>query len=282
MHERTWVSAHISHTGPQDVLLTGLVRPLLGELAAERLVDSYVFQRGLAHLRLGLRATGGSGASGGRAEEIRRLVRARCRRFFAVAAAPRPVAGVKGQPPPGPDRMTAAAGVGGAANALTFVPHRPHPQGAVEDHYALCSRTALRLISAGLPPEERDMVAFSLILTSWFLVEPDLARLARQPFVRGEPPEREPEPEPGPELWRRALRTAAAQVWATAESVTSGRTPGDVLGRWAASLNAVPIEGAERVFNSCAHLACNRLGTDWDGERRLRRLAARAVTELAA
>jgi hypothetical protein len=131
------------------------------------------------------------------------------------------------------------------------------------------------------------MVAFSLILMSWFAAEPDPWRLARLPFVRTDasrppPPHAEPEPEPR----RQFLRAAAARAWAAVDGVATDRRPDTALDRWAASLAGLRPELAasqiEPVFNACAHLACNRLGTDWDGERRLRHLAARAVTEVAA
>ncbi|MGP4109369.1 lantibiotic dehydratase C-terminal domain-containing protein [Streptomyces sp. 4N509B] len=336
--QRGWIGVHLFDTagagafggaaragGSLDELLTGLVRPLTGELAAGGLVRRWFFQRGWVggpHLRLVLLPTSvsraqetgdaaadaahdaspeptrdaardtarepgpdagagaelgddagaGTGAEAGPAapvvEEIRRVVRHRAHRF---AAAPRP----------GRHRAPyATARHGGAPRqAVTFTAWRDgHQPAAVDEHVAFCSRMALRLVSAGLPPGRREDAALSLILASWFTAEADPERLAEQPFVRAaaRPAPVAREARPGGPL---------------ANEPAGDSTMDEAVVRWSASLaeldealraTGLPSHEVAATLDGCARMACNRLGVEPDTERGLRRLAADAVAEFAA
>jgi hypothetical protein len=297
-----WLSAHLYYHDPLDPLLTGMVAPLVQELAVAGLARRFFFLRywdGGPHLRLRLWTAAGA----------REPVEARVVERYAEFTRAHPA----------PDRLDVAGyrrraaelarweGLTGYApephpnNSLAFVPYRPehHRYGhggglaAVERHFAESSRIALRLICAGATAAHRRTAAFSMLLLAWHTA----ARAAGQARVPSLPPALvDPEAEATYLRQRLRLRALAIRMSELAhrtageagrEAPLAGEAgPTDALTSFATSLTrlrgalaAPPSPGS--ILDNCGHLICNRLGIEPVEEGRLRYLAARTADSLS-
>jgi len=294
----SWVSVHAFYDDHLDLLLTGVVAPLIDELAAAGLADESVFLRhwgGGQHLRLRVRP-----APGAEPAEVSRLIELRFRDYLSRHPAPERIS-----PPEYAHSAPARPN-----NSIAFIAYRPEHDryglgpslAAVERHFVESSRIALRIVTGKVPPDHRAAVAIALILIAWFTGEPDPGRLAAwavRPSTGAAPL---PAPDPanlgqavelarharqlarnardlaGPGTlveWARSLaRLRAELAMQVAAGVFAGSAPGRDGGLRTAD------DGIRSVLDLCAHLVCNRLGLPPVAEAALRDLAAEAVRSL--
>jgi thiopeptide-type bacteriocin biosynthesis protein len=292
MHESYWVSAHIFYHEPLDPLLTGLVGPLVDELAAAGLVEDYFFLRywdGGNHLRLRLLPVAGGEAG---KDAVRRLVEKRATAFLRD----RPAADLLAQ---GKYEYSEYAAWAAQLENLTEYLPRAYPNNtvafiryqreyerythaaieAVERHFVESSRIALRLLRAGLSAGRRDTAAFSILLLSWLCAGIGGEHLARTVAAFGRRRDAEQR------FARQAgtLGQLALRMRARAAQGAHG-TGGGALDAWLHSvtrlrdtLGSTPLMPS--IIDTCAHLAGNRLGVTLPEEGYLRYLAARTLIE---
>jgi hypothetical protein len=123
------------------------------------------------------------------------------------------------------------------------------------------------------------------MLLAWFAAVDDPALVAE--WTRNLPLLRDqPEPAPATEEQRARLIELAGRMYVLARKWPGIDGDGMLL-RWARSVGTLAGElentprSVFRVFNSCAHLVCNRLGVSLAEEHALRHRAAQAVGQLA-
>jgi lantibiotic biosynthesis dehydratase-like protein len=264
----TWVSLHAFHDGDLDDLLLGGVRPLVGELYRESLIDGFFYLRywdGGRHLRIRLSCP--------RPGPVRDLALPRLREQLAAM-------------PPGqaaePGAYAAAAAVLAEREGMTDYLRAPLPPGTVheidyrpeygrygtgsalataERHFAESSRIALGLIAAGADRGRRHIAAFCALVLAWHGT-----------------PVRAPEPDSGHEehyLARRAVLHDLAGRMGDLAAGTSDLPGTGALTAWWRTVTTLPDPA---VRDLCAHLLCNRLGIAFGEEHRLRYLARRTLT----
>ncbi|MGK4585821.1 lantibiotic dehydratase C-terminal domain-containing protein [Kitasatospora sp. HPMI-4] len=314
-----WVCAHVFYDTGQDGLLSGCVRPLVGELLAEGLVQRYFFLRyweGGPHVRLRLLPA----RTADRAEvELR--TRNRILAFLERHPAPNVVdrsrfarqaaelAGLEGRA--GHDQVVREN------NTVEFLPYeREHAEygygpaiAAIERHFFESSRLALSVVAAEATLEQRALLAFDLVVGVFALSDEVRDRWRRHggpplPFGSGpEAPEtvarhlaqRERLRERALHTWRMAARGEGtdqraywlASVRGLRDELHGLEDRGGFSTEWAASPLAGPLDLAATghpatslVLLRCAHLVNNRLGLTLWQENQLRFLVGRVLAEL--
>ncbi|MGP3929389.1 thiopeptide-type bacteriocin biosynthesis protein [Nonomuraea sp. KM88] len=280
MSERQWLSAHIYYHGNLDEVIVRIVAPL-ARAGAELFFLRY--WDGGPHVRVRV-ATEPHTTAGVRRELERRcaeLFRDRPARFTLDPADYAREAAEMARL----EQVTAYAAEPAANNTLAFVGYEPEYvrygrayMAAVERHFTESSRIVLPLVTGGLSGTRRMTVALSMILSTWWRCRPDPARLARAKKVVGAL-----DVDPAFAEVHEQRREAIAELTRRA---ADGRWDEGPLTAWTTSVDALAAHVDEPralfpILNSCAHLACNRLGVDVSTEALLRYLAARAVTDLA-
>ncbi|MCX4553325.1 MULTISPECIES: lantibiotic dehydratase C-terminal domain-containing protein [unclassified Streptomyces] len=315
-----WVCAHIFYDTDQDLLLTDCVRPLVGTLTDDGLVQRYFFLRyweGGPHVRLRLLPA----RTADRAEVERRAVE-RIEAFLARSPAPDVVdrshfaqvaeglAGLEGRS--GHDQVVRAN------NTVELRPYeREHADygygaaiGAVEQHFFESSELAQSVVAAGTTVEQRALLAFDLVIGVFALCDEVRDRWARHggpPLPFGSGPEAA-DVEPRYRAQRAKLRERALRTWHLATRPTavgdqraywlasvrrlrdelhSLEEAGGFVSEWADSPLAGPLDLAATdhpatslVLLRCAHLVNNRLGLTLWQENQLRFLVGRVLAEL--
>jgi thiopeptide-type bacteriocin biosynthesis protein len=292
-----WVSAHVFYNDDLDPLLVEMVDPLVRELAGEVLTDGYFFirywDRG-PHLRLRCRATAGNRAA------VERRIVDRAGRFLSE----RPAATEVGEA--GYRRYAAALTDRSRVpdhparplptNSLAFIPYRPEhdrygygaSMAAVERHFEHSSQIVLSLLVAGLTSAERNAAGLAMVLLAWFAAGIDPGRASQ---VAAWLADHGVTVDPAHHHRQRAsLRRMAEQLRAlTARSgdldgagslLAWGRSVRSLHDTLVGTLDATEHRTPFSVVDTCAHLACNRLGLGLGQERGVRYLAAHTVSEL--
>jgi len=314
-----WVCAHIFYDTDQDVLLTDCLRPLVGELVTDGLVQRYFFLRyweGGPHVRLRLLPARGADRA-----EVEQVAARRIRAFLALNPAPDVV-----------DRSgfaRVAAGLAGLEgrsghdqevrpnNTVEFLPYQREHQdygystaiAAVEQHFFESSELALSVVAAGTTVEQRALLAFDLVVGVFALCDEVRGQWARNggpPLPFGSGPEAA-DVEPRYLAQREKLQERALRTWRLAalpdgtdqrsywlRSVRRLRAglhaleeSGEFVSEWAASPLADPLglgvtthPATSLVLLRCAHLVNNRLGLTLWQENQLRFLVGRVLAEL--
>lgn len=183
-----WVSAHVFYQGDLTELLTNAVSPLVHQMTLDGLAAGWFFLRyweGGPHLRL--RVLPASGHAG---DAIRALIADRLDRYLRE----RPSAGLMKHADylrlapifAARERLSSYAERLYPNNSVVFLPYRRehHRYGhgssieAVERHFVESSRLAVSLLAPGRPPDQRDMIAFCLVLLTRLVGQPDPVPLA--------------------------------------------------------------------------------------------------------
>lgn len=191
-----WVSAHLYYHDALDDLLRCAVRPLVGELAAGKLIDGFFFVRywqGGPHVRLRVRL-----GDHIEAQPVECVIEERIGRFFArypsqtlvrsegyLRSAGRLAQHEYGQRPTSVD--SAMVEPLQPSNSLRFTAYVPEedrlggPAGvaAFEPHFMDSAALALELIDANPSMQRRTGRALSMMLLAAAVIIPDLERLAR-------------------------------------------------------------------------------------------------------
>ncbi len=324
-----WISAHLFHRGSLDDLITGAVAGLVEELTCSGALAGLFFLRyweGGPHLRLRLLPTRAE-----HADQMRSVLIARGTQYLHDHPSP-----------PLPATYTAETYRASAqrlalAERLTdhdtrlhpddtveFIAYRPEYAAygrrpaltAVETHFSESSAIALRLLTAGTPPDQRHALALAMLMLTLAVCEPDLAHAARR--LRSAPARRISQPtaaavrafQDSYQRSRQALHDQAYELWARADR--AGQTPlGGELGAWLQSIRTLhdqlttahaqgrfaPVDSLSpltrlswavsaqtpavaQVVLRCMHLLCNRLGIHGAAEAHLVSLVARTLTDL--
>jgi thiopeptide-type bacteriocin biosynthesis protein len=286
MREQDWLSAHIFYHDNLDQLLADLVGPLVDELSHAGWIERYFFIRywdGGNHLRLRLLPPDGcrDAVHGWVARRVTTYLR---RRPATVTVPPHRYATTAARLA-AHERVTEYARTPYPNNSVGFFPYRrEHGKfgygtaiEAAERHFADSSQIALAVVAAGAAAgrpadRHRAVVALSLILAAWFCCQPDLDRLLRMLPPAGTADGHEQLRRFGVRLYERVVRGA-------------GEPADGTLAIWTGSVrrlrDAFPDSASQwRVVDTCAHLACNRLGVRLATEDQLRRLAIRTVAAL--
>lgn len=291
-----WVSAHVYYRDDLDPLVVEVVAPLVRELASEALTDGFFFIRywdGGPHLRLRCRATPGSRSAvqARMADRFGRFLAQRpsadtvddieYRRYAAVLARAEGVTGYLTRPQPD--------------NSFAFVPYRPEYDryghgaslAAVERHFQESSELMLGLLVVGLSPADRATAALAMVLLAWFTAGLDPIRAGRLAAVlAGHGAATDPAHRNRPEPLHRLVGQMRARAARAGELAGSGsflawaRSVRSLHDTLAGTLHRTEHRTPFSVVDTCAHLACNRLGVGMEQEHRLRYLAAHSVSEL--
>jgi thiopeptide-type bacteriocin biosynthesis protein len=320
MTEGPWISAHLFHHGDLSALAVQLVDPLIRRLTASGELDDFFFLRhwdGGDHLRLRVRP-----APGVPADRLAEQLRQACQQHLDSH--------------PAPDRVTQEQYAAFASalgrwehmaehtemmypnNCVRMIPYRPEhgryghgaSLAAAERHFGQSSRIVLDLLRRGLPAEQVDTAAFSMIMLAWLACVPDPAALgpaivsyagkgaATVPRIELWDEFEQRYREQQDRLHELGLRLRALSACPTdrlsagslADWVRSVRQLTEALTAAAAAGFTAPARGWEgpggigggapgilTVLDICAHLACNRLGVTLAEEGYARYLAAQVV-----
>lgn len=290
-----WVSAHVYYSDQLDPLLVEAVAPLVRELAGAALSSGFFFVRywdGGPHLRLRCRAAPERHAAVeariadrigrflARRPAAARVDEADYRRYAAALARAEGMAGQPARPQPN--------------NSLAFVRYRPehdrYGQGAsiaaVERHFEDSSEIVLGLLVAGLAPADRATAALAMVLLAWFVAGFDPARAERLAAWLADHGAAAPAPGGPREPLRRfagrmrALSARSGELAGSGSLLAWARSVRSLHDALAATLDRTEHRTPSSVVDTCAHLACNRLGLSVEEERRIRYLAAHALCEL--
>ncbi|WP_248963613.1 lantibiotic dehydratase C-terminal domain-containing protein [Sphaerisporangium perillae] len=313
-----WVSAHLFHFGDLDALVTGVVEPVVRELAADGTARGHFFLRyweGGQHVRLRVEVPDPS-----RAAHARDLVRERAAAHFA--ARPSPPVDLEAY------RAFAATVARGErreryderlhrTDSVEFIAYRPEHAAyggaacvsAAERHFTVSSALALDVLRAGAGMERRAAIGLAALTIALAACEPDLPAATRRFAAAAREAGRRPEIPGGEDDWLRRRDALLAQTRGLWDLPESG---GGLLGAWASSVRglrddlaalhaagrcapsdsgsphaflamAVPPERrtVPLVLLRCAHLFHNRLGLRAGTEHHVSFLLARALADLA-
>lgn len=302
LRSRSWLGVYLHYRGDLNALLRDAVGPLVRELLATGVADDYFFLRywdGGSHVRLRLALR-----DPGEADRAREAIAEHATGFFTrspsgESLSPDEYARVAAQLAERENR-TGYLQEQRPNNSYEFVPYRPEYRrygtgrslAAVESHFCDSSRAALALVDREPSRAHRDLACLSMLLIAWLAAGADLRRLAADVHTLCEAwgtPESTVDLEAAFARQRGRLTGLAARLRALRPDPTADAPSpdGSGLGAWAASFRrlsrALEPEGGDvlGVLDTCAHLACNRLGAPMPDETYLRQLAARALCCLA-
>lgn len=312
----SWVSAHLYYHGAHNDLLCRAVRPLVGELAAEGLIDGFFFIRywqGGPHIRLRVRPRDQANA-----QLVTRLIQTRIGRFFARCPSQALVrsedylrsAGWLAQHEFGKHPTTVdAARVEPLQpnNSLRYVAYVPEvdrlggPAGvaAFEPHFMDSSTLALEVIAEGPRERRRTSRALAMMLLAAAVVIPDLERLAR--YFRYSYRDWSARYAAGDRAsgarhetaWQQSYHRQRTQLGDLARRLLeqarteAGEGLGAVSARWVASVTCLFDRLTEHrlprppLLFQCLHKHNNRLGITVAEETYLLFLLHRTLTEIA-
>jgi thiopeptide-type bacteriocin biosynthesis protein len=288
---------HVFYTDDLDPLLVSVVEPLRRELTDWALIEGFFFVRywdGGPHLRLRCRPTPGN------RHPVEHRVRTQLTRFLhdhpARHQADLRDYAARAAELARQERVTDYRYRPHPTNTVVSVPYRPEhdrygygeSMAAVERHFQQSSEIVLSWLVTGMSPAERSTAALAVTLLAWFCAGMDPARARRIQAWSGYPDS--DVDQLGYDRQRAQLTTLAAKMHALAAHAGDLSGAGDLL-TWARSVRSLHDQLAGTldraggrtpfaVIDTCAHLACNRLGVGVDEERHLRYLAARAVAAL--
>jgi hypothetical protein len=324
-----WISAHLFYQGDLDQLLIQLVEPLVGALIADGRATGSFFLRyweGGNHVRLRVRVPDPDDR-----DRVRADIAAAAQAFFRD----HPSVDVMGsgdyaelaQALASGERVPDYARTLYPNNSLAFIDyHREYnryPPGgsiaAVETHFVESSRLALAYLAARPTRGRRDTLAYSMILTTWFMVLAEVSEqvawassLLRVWERGGHALFTTDVSDYGARYERRraSLTEGAARLRARVVAGATANPDPDPFTDWTRSLQrlrdvlvvetqAGRVPPTQHAFGAvpgpagtvqarvmptmdiCAHLMCNRLGVSIPEEYYLRYLAARATADIA-
>jgi thiopeptide-type bacteriocin biosynthesis protein len=306
-----WVSAHLYYHDALNDLLRRAVRPLVGDLAAEGLIDGFFFVRywqGGPHVRLRVRLRDQADA-----QPVERLIEERVSRFFARCPSRTLVrsadylrsAGWFAQHEFGPGKTTVEPlQPNNSVRFVTYVPEEdrlggPAGVAAFEPHFTDSATLALEVIAANPSEQQRTGRALAMMLLGAAVAIPGLERLGRffaytsrawnarraagerTRYARYEVD------------WQRSYDRQRAQLGVLARQLLEAARPGaddhldTISRRWVLSVSRLfdRLTGARLarvpLLFQCLHKHNNRLGITVAEETYLLFLLHRMLTEIA-